>query len=66
MKMQKIKAILVNNKFVLIDDDSTKNKTEEVEVYDYKAGDVLQGETQKTEYVILDQSESLINEEKKR
>ena len=61
----KDKAILVNNKFVLIDDDSTKNKTEEVEVYDYKAGDVLQGETQKTEYVILDQSESLINMEEK-
>ena len=61
----KDKAILVNNKFVLIDDESTKSKTEEVEVYDYKAGDVLQGETQKTEYVILDQSESLINEEEK-
>ena len=31
----KDKAILVNNKFVLIDDESTKSKTEEVEVYDY-------------------------------
>ena len=61
----KDKAILINNKFTLINDESTNGKTEEVEVYDYKVGDVLQGETQKTEYVILDQSESLINMEER-
>lgn len=46
----KDKAILINNTFIQVKDKKGKYKDTEVEMLDYKPGDILQGRVQYTEY----------------